>query len=73
MNLVKRPHQLEHEIAAAVQAGELGPETDPHALAVFYMATLQGMSTQARDGASRTDLEHIATMALGAWPAAGPA
>lgn len=60
---------LEQKIAAGVRAGELAPDTDAHALAVFYMAALQGMSAQARDGATRTDLEQIATMALGAWPA----
>jgi TetR/AcrR family transcriptional regulator, copper-responsive repressor len=62
---------LEQKIAAGLRAGELPPETDPRAVAVFYMATLQGMSAQARDGATRTDLEHIATTALKAWP--GPA
>lgn len=33
------------------------------------MAALQGMSAQARDGATRSDLEHIVTIALKAWPA----
>jgi AcrR family transcriptional regulator len=39
-----------------------------HALALFFSATLQGMSAQARDGASREDLEGIARAALRAWP-----
>jgi hypothetical protein len=55
---------LERKITAAIRAGQLPPETDPRTLAIFYMATLQGMSAQARDGATRTDMEHIATMAL---------
>lgn len=46
------------------EAGELQPSTDTAALAAFYAATLQGMSVQARDGASRHDLEQIARMAL---------
>lgn len=44
--------------------GELLPATDTDALSAFYAATLQGMSVQARDGASRHDLEQIARMAL---------
>lgn len=61
---------LSGKIAAAIRAGELPAGTDPRALAVFYAATLQGMSAQARDGATRADLERIADAALRAWPAA---
>jgi TetR/AcrR family transcriptional regulator, copper-responsive repressor len=61
---------LEDKIAAAVRAGELPARTDPLALARFYGATLQGMSAQARDGATQSDLEQIADAALRAWPAA---
>jgi AcrR family transcriptional regulator len=64
---------IEDKIAAAVRAGELPARTDPRALASFYGATLQGMSAQARDGATQSDLEQIADTALRAWPAApGP-
>jgi TetR/AcrR family transcriptional regulator, copper-responsive repressor len=61
---------LQDKITTAVRAGQLPAGTDPHALAVFYAATLQGMSAQARDGAAQTDLEQIADTALRAWPAA---
>jgi TetR/AcrR family transcriptional regulator, copper-responsive repressor len=61
---------LEDRIATAVRAGELPARTDPRALASFYGATLQGMSAQARDGATQSDLEQIADTALRAWPAA---
>jgi len=44
--------------------GELLPAADTDALSTFYAATLQGMSVQARDGASRHQLEQIARMAL---------
>jgi AcrR family transcriptional regulator len=37
-------------------------------LALFFSATLQGMSAQARDGASREELEAVARAALRAWP-----
>jgi AcrR family transcriptional regulator len=59
---------LEQKIAAAAHAGELPVDTDVHALATFYAATMQGMSARARDGASRAELEAIATLALRAWP-----
>jgi len=39
-----------------------------HSLALYFSATLQGMSAQARDGASREELETIARVALRAWP-----
>jgi AcrR family transcriptional regulator len=61
---------LEDKIAAAARAGELPADTDAHALATFYAAVLQGMSAQARDGSSRSDLEQIAEAALEAWPSA---
>lgn len=55
---------LEDKIASDLPTG-----ADAHALATFYSAVLQGMSAQARDGASQTDLEGIAATALRAWPA----
>ncbi|HEY0812523.1 MAG TPA: TetR/AcrR family transcriptional regulator [Pseudonocardia sp.] len=61
---------LEDKIAAATRTGELPAHTDAHAIATFYGAVLQGMSAQARDGATTTDLEQIAEAALKAWPSA---
>ncbi|WP_171070437.1 TetR/AcrR family transcriptional regulator [Methylobacterium terricola] len=46
------------------ESGELPPIADTDALAGLYAATLQGMSVQARDGASADDLERIARLAL---------
>lgn len=63
---------LQRKLTVATRAGDLPPGTDTHALAVFYAATLQGMSAQARDGASRADLDAIATLALRAWPSNAP-
>jgi hypothetical protein len=36
--------------------------------ATFYATVIQGMSTQACDGASRSDLERVVTIAMKAWP-----
>ncbi len=63
---------IERKFTAAAHAGELPRNTDAHALAVFYSAVLQGMSAQARDGATHADLEHIARAALLAWPVGQP-
>jgi len=56
------------KISVDIGLGLLPPETDAPALATFYAATVQGMNTQARDGASRADLDKIAEIALQAWP-----
>jgi AcrR family transcriptional regulator len=58
-------------IAADVAAGLLPAGTDAVTLARFYAATLQGMSSQARDGATAEELDRLATLALHAWPADG--
>ncbi len=44
--------------------GELQATTDTEALAAFYAATLQGLSVQARDGASDQELRRIAELAM---------
>jgi AcrR family transcriptional regulator len=55
-------------IAADVAAGLLPAGTDADALGRFYAATLQGLSAQARDGATVEELDQLATLALRAWP-----
>jgi TetR/AcrR family transcriptional regulator, copper-responsive repressor len=52
---------------AAVE-GEFDTATDTATLAAFYAAVIQGLSIQARDGASRELLEAIARSALKVWP-----
>ncbi|GGO05317.1 TetR family transcriptional regulator [Microbispora rosea subsp. aerata] len=59
---------IRHRIERDVEAGLLPPDTDAAALATYFAAVIQGMSTQARDGASRADLDAVATLALRAWP-----
>ncbi len=62
---------LEETLESAKSRGALPPGVDSHALALFYSSTLQGMSAQARDGATREELEAIASAALRAWPGGG--
>ncbi len=60
---------ITERLEQAVDAGELPEDCNPIALGAFSMAILQGMSIQARDGASRAALEGIAAHAMQAWPA----
>ncbi|WP_217141933.1 TetR/AcrR family transcriptional regulator [Streptomyces sp. AC627_RSS907] len=59
---------IEDRIAADVAEGLLPPHTDAAALARYTGAMIQGMSQQARDGASRAELEALAEIALAIWP-----
>ena len=60
---------LRRRIAASVADGEMPATTDAAALAGLVLAVIQGMSTLARDGATREHLLAIAGTAMAAWPA----
>lgn len=59
---------LERRIEADIAAGELPPGLDAGALARHTGAVIQGMSQQARDGASREELAAVAEIAMNIWP-----
>ncbi|HTN82360.1 MAG TPA: TetR/AcrR family transcriptional regulator [Sorangium sp.] len=59
---------LRRRIERGIAEGDLAAGTDAAALAKYYGAVIQGMSVQARDGAAREELEHVAQAALRAWP-----
>ncbi|MGW7002303.1 TetR/AcrR family transcriptional regulator [Streptomyces sp. NPDC054933] len=61
-------HAIHDRMVSGVRTGELPAGTDTKALAQYYAAVFQGMSTQARDGASRSELEALAELAMRAWP-----
>ena len=63
---------LKRKIVNAARARELPPGTDADALAGHTMAVIQGMSTLARDGASREKLIRVAAQSMLAWPSSGP-
>jgi len=50
-----------------VAEGELPNGPDWRAIATFYITAQQGMSIQARDGASRKALLAVADCAMAAW------
>ncbi len=60
---------ITERLKQAALTGELPSGCAPVSLGAFYMAILQGMSIQARDGASRAALHAIAAHAMQAWPA----
>lgn len=55
-------------LEAARKSGELPGKTDAASLAAFYAMVSQGMSVQARDGASAAVLKRLAKLAMQAWP-----
>ncbi|WP_029003465.1 TetR/AcrR family transcriptional regulator [Azorhizobium doebereinerae] len=60
---------LEERLAQGVAAGEISTAADVPGLARFVLAVQGGMSLQARDGASRTELEAVARHAMQGWDA----
>ena len=59
---------MQDRIQQGIDAGELPRETDAYGLANFYAMVYQGMSMQAKDGASRESLLASAKMAMRSWP-----
>ncbi|WP_433524829.1 TetR/AcrR family transcriptional regulator [Nocardia pseudovaccinii] len=57
-------------IQADIDAGSLPPEADAATLARYVGTVMQGMSQAARDGASATELERVAEMAMHGWSSA---
>lgn len=61
---------LERRISAAIAHGELPADVNARTLALYISTVLQGLSAQARDGATRSELEGIVERAMRAWPRA---
>ncbi|QSB07087.1 TetR/AcrR family transcriptional regulator [Natronoglycomyces albus] len=55
-------------IQADIDAGLLAADVDAEALGTYVAAVIQGMSTQARDGATTEDLLGIVELAMRAMP-----
>ena len=62
--------RLCRRIRQDIKAGLIEPSADAAALAGHITAVVQGLSTLARDGASREKLRRVAASALQIWPAA---
>ncbi|MCG3039390.1 TetR/AcrR family transcriptional regulator [Streptomyces sp. S1A] len=60
---------FEERLADAGRRGELPAGVDAHTLAHYFAAVVQGLSQQARDGATAGELERVAGLAMSVWPA----
>lgn len=61
--------RLKERFARAAVEGEIPLSADLHALARFVQTVQTGMSTLARDGAGRDELEAVAGLAMAGWDA----
>ncbi len=59
---------LRAKILSDIANGAIPDGTDPGILAAYVIAVIQGLSTLARDGASRSKLFKVAQLSLAAWP-----
>lgn len=58
---------LAARIRRGIAEGDVPAGTDAAAVALFYTTFLQGLSIQARDGATKKQLRAAADCAMGAW------
>ncbi|GGY12478.1 TetR/AcrR family transcriptional regulator [Streptomyces minutiscleroticus] len=63
---------FEERLRGAEALGALPDGADARGLAVYFAAVVQGMSQQARDGASTAELERAAEYAMAVWPEPAP-
>jgi AcrR family transcriptional regulator len=61
---------LRDKIVTDVTSGRLPADIDAAILAAYVTSVIQGLSTLARDGATREKLMKVAEFALAAWPSA---
>jgi AcrR family transcriptional regulator len=61
--------RLETRFQQAVENGDIPEDSDTRALARFVQAVQAGMSILARDGASRSELEDVTSVAMAGWDA----
>jgi len=61
---------MQARIQRGIDDGEMPAGTDAGALANFYATVYQGMSMQAKDGATRESLLGSVEMAMRSWPVA---
>lgn len=60
--------RLHRKIVFDIDAGVMPADTDAEVLTGYVMALIQGMSTLARDGASRQKLLNLAGAMMRGWP-----
>jgi AcrR family transcriptional regulator len=68
-NRVLAEEALRRRIERGIAEGDVPAGADAHKIAAFYTTVTQGLSVQARDGASVQALEAIVDAAMAAWDA----
>jgi len=63
---------VRQRLKQGVEAGELPADTDVGALAAYFETVLQGLSIQARTGASRQRLHRVVDCAMRVWDSFSP-
>jgi AcrR family transcriptional regulator len=63
----RRRKAIQKRLQRGVHEGELPRDLDLTALACFYTTVIDGLSIEARDGASRKALDFAARCAMAAW------
>ncbi|MFJ9130331.1 TetR/AcrR family transcriptional regulator [Streptomyces sp. NPDC102340] len=63
---------IQSRIERGIADGDLPADTDAARLAAFYATVLNGLSLQARDGASLTALNTVIDQAMHCWPEVSP-
>jgi hypothetical protein len=58
---------IQQRLQRGVDEGELPANLDLAALAAFFTTVVDGLATQARDGASRKALKFAVRCAMAAW------
>jgi len=61
--------RIESRLARAKSEGELPPDCDEKSIARFFFTVQGGLSLQARDGATASELERAVQAAVSAWEA----
>jgi len=59
---------ITERLTRALHDGDLPASAEPDTLAEYLVIVINGMSTRARDGATRDELRRVAATALACWP-----
>lgn len=65
---LKAQAAIQQRLEQAQRDGDLPPTASVTTLAAYFALVIQGMSVQARDGASPALLQTVAELAMAAWP-----
>jgi AcrR family transcriptional regulator len=61
---------IAERLVRAIEDGDLPASANPETLAEYLIIVINGLSTRARDGATRDELRRVATAAMAGWPRA---